>query len=323
MRLRPFAALSAAAVSVVLLAGCSGLGGGNTSASPSATDAAAVDLCDAQAPAGAASDAVTVSGDAGAAPTVAFTSPLDVSELQATVVSEGSGTPITAGDFVSYAMTAYDADSGEEIGQIGYEPGQLMPTQISADSPLGQVLGCGAPGERVVAAFPASESSAAQVYVVDLMSIVPSAAWGEEQAPVEGMPTVALADNGAPTITLPGGDAPTETQVAVLKKGDGYTVQTGDQVLVQYTGVRWSNGETFDSTWDKGGVPTSFSTTGVVTGFQKALEGQTVGSQVLVVMPPAEGYGEGEINSTDLKGETLVFVVDILGAQQATPTSTE
>jgi FKBP-type peptidyl-prolyl cis-trans isomerase len=94
-------------------------------------------------------------------------------------------------------------------------------------------------------------------------------------------------------------------------------------VLVQYTGVRWSNGETFDSTWDKGGVPTSFSTTGVVTGFQKALEGQTVGSQVLVVMPPAEGYGEGEINSTDLKGETLVFVVDILGAQQATPTSTE
>jgi FKBP-type peptidyl-prolyl cis-trans isomerase len=101
----------------------------------------------------------------------------------------------------------------------------------------------------------------------------------------------------------------------VLKKGDGATVQSGDTVLVQYTGVRWSNGETFDSTWDKGGVPTPFATTGVVTGFQKALEGQTVGSQVEVVMTPADGYGEGEINENDLTGETLVFVLDILGTQ--------
>ena len=40
-----------------------------------------------------------------------------------------------------------------------------------------------------------------------------------------------------------------------------------------------------------------------------------MGSQVLVTMTPADGYGEGEINANDLKGETLVFVVDILGAQ--------
>ena len=91
----------------------------------------------------------------------------------------------------------------------------------------------------------------------------------------------------------------------------------GWEMPVQYTGVRWSDGKTFDSTWDKGGVPTSFSTTGVVAGFQKALEGQTVGSQVLVVIPPKDGYGEGDINANDLKGETLVFVVDIIGAQKA------
>ena len=47
------------------------------------------------------------------------------------------------------------------------------------------------------------------------------------------------------------------------------------------------------------------------------LEGQTVGSQVLVVIPPKDGYGEGDINANDLKGETLVFVVDIIGAQKA------
>ena len=132
------------------------------------------------------------------------------------------------------------------------------------------------------------------------------------------MPTVSLGDGGAPAITIPEGQTPpTETQVATLKKGDGPVVQAGNQVLLQYTGVRWSNGETFDSTWDKGGVPTSFATNKVVAGFQKALEGQTVGSQVLVTMTPADGYGEGDINTTDLKGETLVFVIDILGTAPA------
>lgn len=313
MRLRPLVAVSVAAVSVILLASCSGSNGATASGSPTAAPAA--DLCDAQVSSGAAADAVTVSGDAGAAPTLSFTAPIQIDKLQAKTIDKGSGTPVTAGQFISYAMTAYDAETGQKLGDIGYKPGQLLPAQISASSPLGQVLGCGAPGERVVATFPASEQGAAQVYVVDLLGIVPSAAWGAEQAPVAGMPTVSLADNGAPTITLPGGNPPTETQIATLKKGDGATVQSGDQVLVQYTGVRWSDGKTFDSTWDKGGVPTSFTTTGVVPGFRKALEGQTVGSQVLVTMPPADGYGEGEINTNDLKGETLVFVVDILGAQ--------
>ena len=287
MRLRPLVAVSVAAVSVILLAGCSGSTGATASGSPTAAPAA--DLCDAQVSSGAAADAVTVSGDAGVAPTLSFTAPIQIDTLQAKTIDKGSGTPVTAGQFISYAMTAYDAETGQKLGDIGYKPGQLLPAQISASSPLGQVLGCGAPGERVVATFPASEQGAAQVYVVDLLGIVPSAAWGAEQAPVAG--------------------------IATLKKGDGAAVQSGDQVLVQYTGVRWSDGKTFDSTWDKGGVPTSFSTTGVVPGFRKALEGQTVGSQVLVTMTPADGYGEGEINANDLKGETLVFVVDILGAQ--------
>ena len=46
----------------------------------------------------------------------------------------------------------------------------------------------------------------------------------------------------------------------------------------------------------------------MVAGFQQALEGQTVVSQVIVVIPPVDGYGEGEINADDLVGETLVFV---------------
>lgn len=312
MRIRPLAALSVAALSAVLLAGCAG---SNPDATPSPTGTGTADLCAAMAPSGEASESITVDGEVGEKSTANFTSPLEVDELQSTVVVEGEGDPVAAGDLVSYALSAFNAETGEELGSFGYADNPVLPQQISADNPLGQLLGCATPGTRVVAAFPASESAGAEVYVVDLLEVVPGAAWGEEQDPVEGMPTVELAEDGEPTITIPDGEAPTEVELATLKKGDGATVESGDTVLVNYTGVKWSDGTVFDSSWEAG-VPTSFQTTGVVAGFQQALEGQTVGSQVLVVIPPEFGYGASE--GHELQEETIVFVVDILGTQRAT-----
>ena len=46
-----------------------------------------------------------------------------------------------------------------------------------------------------------------------------------------------------------------------------------------------------------------------------ALQGQKVGSRVLLVIPPADGYGEQGNEQAGIKGtDTLFFVVDILGA---------
>lgn len=315
MRIRPLATLSAVALSAVLLAGCSS-GSPDSSASPSGPPVA--DLCDAAAPSGAASDAVTVEGAVGEESVATFASPLEIPELQTTVIEEGSGDPTEAGQLVQYALTAFSADTGEKLGSIGYTENPVLPAQISPDNPIGQVLGCASPGTRVVAAFPPSDPNAGEVYVFDLLSVVPNAAWGEPQEPVDGLPTVTLAKDGAPTIELPGGDAPTEVEMATLKKGDGATVASGDTVLVQYTGMKWSDGSIFDSSWEKG-TPATFQTTGVVVGFGQALEGQTVGSQVVVVVPPEFGYGEAGSSDHELAGETLVFVVDILGTQPTAP----
>jgi peptidylprolyl isomerase len=314
VRIRPLAALSVAALSALLLAGCSSA---SPDSSPTPSTTGGADLCSAQAPSGAASEAVKVEGETGKPATVTFTSPLEVPELQSTVVTEGSGDPVEAGDLVSIALSAYDAESGKQLGAIGYDGQSLLPQQISADNPLAQLLGCATPGTRVVATFPATESAAAQVYVVDLLDVVPNAAWGEPQAPVDGMPTVKLADDGAPTVTLPKGDMPTEFKKATLKKGDGAEVKDGDMVLVQYHGVSWNTGDVFDESWGK--QPFSFTAgSGVVEGFSNAVIGETVGSQVIAVLPPSVAYGEGDINESDLKGQTLVFVVDILGVQPAT-----
>jgi len=316
VRTRPTALLSAAAVlSVALLAGCAPSA---DEAEPSPTASAAADLCGAKVASGAASDSVTAEGEVGTEPTATFTAPLEITEPQSSVIEEGSGDQAEAGDLLQFGLSAFDATSGEKVAAQGYND-DLLPQQISPESGVGQLLGCPKPGSRYAVAVPAATdgSSPALVYIIDVFGTAPTAAWGEPQEPVAGMPTVELDDDDSPTVSLPEGDAPTEFKKATLKKGDGAVVEAGDEVLVQYHGVSWNTGEVFDESWGK--QPFSFTVgSGVVQGFTDAVTGETVGSQVIAILPPAVAYGEGEINDADLKGQTLVFVVDILAVSKPT-----
>lgn len=314
MRFRPLVALSAAAVSVVLLAGCTA--SADPEDSPTPAESGAADLCDAAVESGDASDAITVDGELGAVSTATFEAPLTIDTFERSVVTEGKGDPIKTGDYINYALTAFDAETGDVLGSIGYEPGEILPEPISPEAGIAQVVGCAAPGSRFTAAAPAAEAGTAQVYIVDLLGVTPTAAWGESQDPVEGMPKVTLADDGEPSVEMPDTDPPAELQLSVLKKGDGIEVGEGDTTLLQYYGADWDTGESFDASW-----PTPYSLTGnqYVPGFVEALVGQAVGSQVLVVIPPALAYGEAGSSDHQLAGKTLVFVVDILATQHAAP----
>jgi peptidylprolyl isomerase len=87
-------------------------------------------------------------------------------------------------------------------------------------------------------------------------------------------------------------------------------------VVVQYTGVTWDDNRVFDSTWEQGTPATFVVDTGegseVVPGLSKAIIGQKVGSQVGVIVPPSEGYGDQEVQGIPANS-TLFFVIDILG----------
>jgi hypothetical protein len=308
---RSFATLPTFALPAVLLVGC-------TMAAPEADQTPAgpprADLCAAAAPPGAASEAVTVEGAVGEVSTLTFEAPLEIDRVQASVIHEGSGEPVESGQLITYAFTSYRADNGQKIGSIGYGTPQ-WPVQISPESQLGLIFGCASPGTRVVAAFP-SAGGWPEVGVFDFLAIVPSTAWGEPQEPVPGMPTVTLAEDGRPTVELPGGQPPTAVELAVLKRGEGETIAAGRALLVQYIGVKWSDGSVFDSSWESG-EPAYFPTSDVVDSVRAALEGQTVGSQIIILIPPEFHSGAEEWSDQELAGETLVFVVDILGAQPA------
>ena len=116
---------------------------------------------------------------------------------------------------------------------------------------------------------------------------------------------------------MPQAAPPAELRIANLVEGNGETIAQGDTVYVHYTGVLWTTGKIFDSSWGAG-RPISFETTGVIPGFQKALEGQKVGSRVVTVIPPSEGYGsEWLISNGGSADDAMVFVIDILGVQHA------
>jgi peptidylprolyl isomerase len=328
VRFRPIASLSVATAAVLLLAGCSG--SPDASESPDASASPDAGQCQSALPDAAAPDGLQVSGDFQSAVSVTLPQGYAPTELSRTTLIEGSGQQVRAGDVLKANYTLLDAATGAvQLQSLDSAPSG-MDTLVESQQIFGASLECATIGSRTVSSFPAGalgEGSPAFVLVADAIEELPTRAEGAEVAPAEGMPAFTFEDNGAPTTTtdadgnqilpVPTGPAPTETRVENLRQGTGDVVNSGDQVIVQYTGALYDGGKVFDSSW-KNGSPAQFPTTGVVDGFRQALEGQTVGSQVVVVMPASAGYGDQEKPGIPA-GSPLVFVVDILGVQHATP----
>lgn len=314
-------ALVLAALVAATLAGCSP----STQANPDCKPA----------PSGSASDSVKVSGEFGKEPTVDFTAPLTTKSTERTVNIAGKDAKNFAGpnDQVKLNFALYDGTTGKRLTATDYAEGSEAEFSVNESvylSGLIKTIACSTEGSRVVGVIPPAEgfgdngssdlgiaAGESIVFVVDVVAISPGVATGEPQPAVEGMPKVTLGEDGTPTITIPKTDPPNELKIALLKKGDGDVVAEGDSVKLQYVGVNWTTGEVFDQSWGSQGA-VEFTTGGVVKGFGQALVGQAVGSQVLVVIPPALGYGASGNADAGIGGkDTIVFVIDILGTTPA------
>jgi len=282
---------------------------------------------------GSTSNAVKVSGDFGAAPAVSFDVPASVEDTERTVAIKGDGkVKAEAGSQVDVSYTLYHGATGEVIEATPYD-GTSVPFVVEEASyvvGLVRALNCSVEGDRIVAAIPPADlfgeagkeemgitADDSVIFVFDINSVVaPVDAAGDmvEVSPdSEGMPAVKYDDAGVPTVTTPTTDAPTELTLAVLNEGDGAVVKEGDTVELEYTGVIWGTNTVFDTSWPTEG-PASFATTDVIPGFGASLVGQPVGTQLVVVIPPAYGYGASGASDAGIAGtDTLVFVVEILG----------
>jgi hypothetical protein len=120
-------------------------------------------------------------------------------------------------------------------------------------------------------------------------------------------------DTTAPQVNVVAPFSVTQTQVHTLQAGGGPVVADTATVSVCYTGVNGRDGSVFDSSYQRG-APAQFQVNGVVPGFQKAIEGQKVGSTVAVAMTSADGYPDGQPSAGIQQGDTLIFAIKILGA---------
>jgi peptidylprolyl isomerase len=119
-----------------------------------------------------------------------------------------------------------------------------------------------------------------------------------------------------PDVSVPDGDAPSDLQISDLSVGDGAEATAGSTVDVHYVGVAHSNGRQFDASWDRG-QPLSFPLGAgrVIAGWDQGVEGMKVGGRRQLVIPPHLAYGDRGAGGVIAPGETLVFVVDLIGVR--------
>jgi len=117
-----------------------------------------------------------------------------------------------------------------------------------------------------------------------------------------------------PEVDLVEGPPPADLVINDLTVGDGPEATPGQAVTVHYVGVSYATGEEFDSSWSRND-PFRFPLGGgrVIAGWDKGVAGMKVGGRRQLVIPPHLAYGDRGAGAAIKPGETLIFVVDLLG----------
>ena len=126
-----------------------------------------------------------------------------------------------------------------------------------------------------------------------------------------------MATDEKPHVYVPPGEAPpAELLVEDLVEGDGHEARPGSHVEVHYVGVAWSTRKQFDASWDRGD-PLEFrlGVGMVIQGWDEGITGMRVGGRRRLTIPAHKAYGDRGAGGVIKPGETLVFVVDLVGVR--------
>jgi peptidylprolyl isomerase len=110
---------------------------------------------------------------------------------------------------------------------------------------------------------------------------------------------------------------PTGLIYVITRRSNGRQPRAGETVVVQYTGIL-SNGVKFDSSLDREG-PFMFPLGAgrVIKGWDEGIAKLRVGEQATLIIPPQLGYGERGAGGVIPPNATLIFIVELVGIQEA------
>lgn len=311
MKKSPIIVAAIAAAVVLGLAGCDS---SPTTPSPSVSVGSAADV--------AALESIAWETDASGVPTLTFATPLSVAATASRLIKDGTGAEIKPGDAVTFEYVVSSGTDGSVVYST-YEAGGTPVALVVDEANLEPVIYAAFVGRKVGAQFIyanlSTDPSGATTDMVPLFMAITVAssttplerAEGTAVAPADGLPVVTLAADGTPSVAIPETDPSADLVSQTLIQGAGAPLAEGQDFLGHYTGWLW-DGTSFDSSWD-GGAPAMFTLSSdmLIDGWVQGLDGATVGSQVLLVIPPSLGYGD-TANGAIPAGSTLVFVIDIL-----------
>ncbi|MEZ5087836.1 MAG: FKBP-type peptidyl-prolyl cis-trans isomerase [Tessaracoccus sp.] len=263
-------------------------------------------------------------------PTVTFEAPWAIESTQSQVLREGGPQLLQDDSVITIRFAGYNGRTGEQFdgnygeGQpVTYPLGGFVPGFTT--SLVGKAV-----GSRVLVGIVSEDGYAAGrpeagiepgdslVFVIDILSANFSDATGEPVPPVEGLPAVTMTDDG-PEVAIPAGSAPPEQlQTATLIQGPGEAITAESLVQVRFRSWVYADGALLDDGWSQ---PQTGALSELIDGWVQGLSGQTAGSRVLLVVPPALAYPTGRPTPEPglPAGQTLVYVIDVLDVQNNPP----
>jgi peptidylprolyl isomerase len=263
------------------------------------------------------SDADTDSGDTVAPPATNPDKPeVEVpaeipTELQITVIEEGTGPEAVAGDTVIVDYVGVRTRDGVEfdnsydrfepfpvvLGQggviAGWDQGLVgvqTGTRVRLDIPSDLAYGATARGDII-------GENEALTFLIDVRAVI------QPPDPAD-----------APTeMGVPESEGATETTSTDLVEGEGTELLPGQTGIINYVLFRGDNGVLLESSWEAEPVPVP-TAEGGFPGFVKGLPGMKVGGRRAIVVPPADAFGaEGNPPLGLPAGTDMIIVVDLLG----------
>ncbi len=275
-------------------------------------------------------DGITVTGERLVAPKVEFATPFVIDKTQSKVLIEGTGAEILGDSRISAHYYAADGRDGHVFGDsFTSSPSQPPSFDMSGiiagfrNGLTGQKV-----GSRVLIAVPGADGYDSNggysdisvevgdtlIFVVDILDVSRTEASGTVITPPAGLPTVTGDGASKPKVTIPAGQAPPTTMVSqTLIQGDGPAVTANDSLRTRWVAYSWKTGERIDDQFD---TFAEGALSGSITGWKTGLVGKTVGSRVLLVLPPNDSFPKGANDPPLEAGDTVVYVVDILCAYQ-------
>ena len=289
--------------------------------------------------AGASLSSVTIEGKQGAEPKVTFDGRLDGTKTETEVLVDGDGATVEDGQTVSANWWIGNGYTEEEAQSTWTKGGGSQDVELTKDVLpfLREAMIGNQVGDRVVILTSADDAFGAGgrpdlgignkdavLAIVDILdtkkTVPPTPALdgpqGEDKKPAGWAPTLVEKGGVITGLDFSTAHKPSGKLIATtLVKGDGAKVKAGQTLTVDYLGQVYDAKAPFDESYSKEPAEFPIGVGQVIKGWDERLVGRTVGSRVILEIPPADGYGETGNEQAGIKGtDTLFFVVDILAA---------